>query len=289
MNTNQLRVFVTGAETSSMTTTAAVLGLSQPTASRMLRRLETELGATLLDRNRKLRPTRYGETYLPHARAALAAQDAGVTALDTLDDPENGTLRLGFLHSLGVWLIPELLHEFRARASAVTFELFQGSAADILDKLRAGELDVAFTAPEPADKNLRWRALYRQQLVVAVPAGHPLSTLDRSVNLADVADYPYLAMTPGHGMRRLTDSLLAREGVDVDTAFEGTDIETLRGLAAVGLGVAIVPRAHRVQPSTAVELELDGPGFYRDIGIAWTTLTPLADRFCRFVIDQPIR
>nr|WP_269151135.1 LysR substrate-binding domain-containing protein [Spelaeicoccus albus] len=216
----------------------------------------------------------------------------GVESVRTLDDPDRGRLRIGFLHSLGVWLVPGLLRDFRAEAPAVTFELFQGAARTTLDKLLHGELDVAFTGPKPEDAALGWQQLYRQQLVVAVPPNHPLVGLRRCVTLADVVGHPYLAMTPGHGMRRLTDALFTRDGLEPDIAFEGSDIETLRGLAAAGLGVAIVPRAHRLQPSTAVELPLGGPGAYRDVGIAWTETgraTPVAARFRRFAVEHQIR
>lgn len=293
MNSEQLAAFVQVAETENVTEAAAALKLSQPTVSRMIARLEAELGSTLFDRaGHTVRLNRKGTDFLPHARAALAAMQGGAESVRSLDDADRGRLRIGFLHSLGVWLVPELLRDFRAGAPAVTFDLFQGAARTTLDKLLHGELDVAFTGPKPEDPALNWQALYRQQLVVAVPPNHPLTDLDRPVTLADVVDHPYLAMTPGHGMRRLTDALLGQAGLEPDIAFEGSDIETLRGLAAAGLGVAIVPRAHRLQPSTAVELPLDGPGAYRDVGIAWTPLSgssPVAHRFRRFAVEHQIR
>lgn len=281
------------ADTENVTDAAAALRVSQPTVSRMIGRLEAELAATLFDRvGHTVRLNRRGLSFLPHARAALAELTGGSDALRALDDPGRGRLRLGFLHSLGVWLVPGLLRDFRAEAPAVTFELFQGAAAAVLDKLLHRELDIVFTGPQPEDPALRWQPLYRQQLVVAVPPLHPLSALDRPVTLADVAGHPYLAMSAGHGMRRLTDTLLAREGLDPEIAFEGSDIETLRGLAAAGLGVAIVPRAHRLQPSTAIELPLADPGSYRDVGIAWAEagdLSAVATRFRRFASAHQIR
>lgn len=293
MNSDQLRAFITVADTENVTDAAAALRLSQPTVSRMIGRLESELAAALFDRvGHTVRLNRRGRSFLPHARAALAELTGGAESLRALDDPDRGRLRLGFLHSLGVWLVPGLLRDFRTEAPAVTFELFQGAAAAVLDKLLHRELDVVFTGPRPEDPALEWQQLYRQRLVVAVPPDHPLTGLDRPVTLADVAGHRYLAMSPGHGMRRLTDALLGREGLNPEIAFEGSDIETLRGLAAAGLGVAIVPRAHRLQPSTAVELPLGDPGCYRDVGIAWTTASDssaVATRFRRFAAAHQIR
>ncbi|WP_396908775.1 LysR family transcriptional regulator, partial [Mycolicibacterium sp.] len=159
MHLDELQWFVVLAETEHVTDAAAELGISQPTLSRALVRLEEQVGVPLFDRvNRRLRLNAYGHILLEHARRSISEIRSATERIAELRDPDTGTVRLAFLHSQAGWYVPDLLRRFRTEAPRVRFELFQGAAHEIVERLAGGEADLAITSPRP--EGFRWRGLY---------------------------------------------------------------------------------------------------------------------------------
>lgn len=274
MTVEELRWFVAVAEREHVTAAAAELHVSQPALSRALARVQAHVGVPLFDRRgRRLRLNRYGRLYLAHARRALADLDAGTEALaDATGTAGGGTVVLAFLHTLGSWLVPELLRGFGAAQPQIALQLAQGSASEMLAQLRAGDVDLILTSPRPDDPEIEWKPLGREPLRAVVPPGHPLAARKR-IRLADVTEERFVAMKPEYGLRGLTDELCAAAGFTPRIAFEGDDIGTLRGLVAAGLGVALLPPPHSAgaeiaQPATP-HLQLADRGAARTLGLAW--------------------
>ncbi|MEV1291102.1 LysR family transcriptional regulator [Pseudonocardia sp. NPDC049635] len=287
---DELEWFVTLAETEHMTQAAQRLSLAQPTLSRALGRLERRVGAPLFDRvNRRLRLNPYGAIMLEHARRSLAELAAAEERITALRDPGRGTIRIAFLHSIAAGLVPEVLRAYRADAPAVSFELTQAVGHEIVGHVRAGRVDIGLTAPRPDDDGIAWTALHRERLCLAVPPGHRLAGRDR-VALAEARDEPFVTLREPIGFRGLTDELCARAGFTPRIAFEGTEIGTLEGFVAAGLGVAIVPepRPHRAEPGVG-HLRLTDDAAHRMIGLAWQRdrpRPPVVARFAEFVVAR---
>ena len=280
---DELEWFVVLAETEHMTRAADRLSLAQPTLSRALGRLERRVGAPLFDRlHRRLRLNPSGEIMLEHARRSLAELAAAQERIETLRDPERGTVRLAFLHSIAGWLTPEVLRGFRGQAPGVTVELTQAVGHEIAEHLRAGRVDIGLTAPRPDGDDLAWTGLQREQLCLAVPADHPLAGRD-DLGLAAAGDEPFVTLREPIGFRRLTDELCARAGIEPRIAFQGTEIGTLEGFVAAGLGVAVVPepRPHRAEPGVAY-LRLTDEAAHRMIGLACLAERPRPPVVARF-------
>lgn len=284
---DELQWFVVLAETEHMTEAAGRLNVSQPTLSRALARLERRLGTPLFDRvNRRLRLNRYGEVLLEHARRCLTELDLASARIASLLDPDRGTVRLAFLHSVATWLVPELLRSYREDMPGVRFELRQAPGHELIARLRAGHVDLAVTSPRPDGLDIGWRQLHREQLCLTVPEQDPLAGRRRCA-LIDAADQPFVALLPGFGMREITDELCAAAGFTPVIAFESSEIPAMEALVAAGLGVAVVPmpRAHRATPGVAY-LPLTDAGAHREIGLVWLrdrAVSPVAERFAEFV------
>jgi LysR family transcriptional activator of glutamate synthase operon len=293
VNLDELRWFLDLADTEHVTDAAAALGISQPTLSRALARLEDQVGAELFDRvNRRLVLNAYGRIMADHARRATAELDAAVERIAALRDPDTGTVRLAFLHSVSSWYVPELLRRFRAGAPHMRFDLYQGPAHALSEHLRTGHADLAITSPRPGGPGFGWHSLYVEQLCLAVPHDHPFA--DRgSVRVADVAAEPVVALPAGFGLRQLSDELFAKAGVTPHIAVEAMEIPAVEGMVAAGFGVAVVPqpRPGRGEPN-CVYVALSHRDAQRHIGLAWSTtreLPPAAERFAGFVktMDHP--
>ena len=122
-----LRQFVAVAREEHMTRAAESLGVPQPTLSRSIARLEAELGVALFARpGRSIKLTRHGRYLLESSERALLTLTASLERLTGEADPARGRVALGFLHTLGVEIVPRLLRDFRASYPAVRFALVQG-------------------------------------------------------------------------------------------------------------------------------------------------------------------
>jgi len=290
MNLADVEWFVALAETPHMTQVAERLNTTQPTLSRSLARLEHQIGAPLFDRvNRRLRLNPSGEVLLRHARRSLLELRAATEHIRSLRDPEHGTVRLGFLHSVATWLAPELIRGFRARAPQVRFALTQAATYELEALVADGMVDLAVTGPRPTDESLAWHPIHTEQLCLVVPRDHRLADR-RSVGIADAAGEPFILLGPDFGLRRLTDDLLAHAGVEPEIAFESAEIATMESLAAAGLGVTVVPRPrpHRADPNAAY-LPLTDDDAQRVLGLIWRAdqpESPVMRRFRAFVAAE---
>ncbi|MFC7586915.1 LysR family transcriptional regulator [Nonomuraea antimicrobica] len=269
-------------ETGHVTRAAELLGIPQPTASRRLAALADLVGAPLvLPSGRGIRLTRAGRTLAAASGRALASMTAAAREVREEIDPGSGHVVLGFLHLLGRTLVPSLIGGFRERNPSIRFSLAQGSRQDMLDALRAGEIDLVFVAPMPLDDpDLVSHPLADQELVLSAPESHRLAAR-RRVRAADLEE-DLVTLEPGYGLRQITDDLCAAAGFEPRIAFEGQETETVRGLVAAGLGVAVLPRSD--QPPAAagmVEIPLSPP-LFRTICVSWPAgdrLTPAARSF----------
>jgi LysR family transcriptional regulator, transcription activator of glutamate synthase operon len=289
VNLEELRWFVVLAESEHVTDAAAELAVSQPTLSRALARFEREAGAPLFDRvNRRLRLNAYGRIMLEHAQRSIAEMRSARERIAALRDPDTGRVRLAFLHSLASWYVPEQLRRFRESAPAIGFDLVQGPAHEITQRVLDGQVDIAITAPRPEAPEFGWRRLYVDQLCLAVPHGHRLAGRAR-VRLSAVEGEPFIALAEQAGLRQLTDQLLAEDNVKPEIVFEATEIPTVEGLVAAGFGVAVIPVPRDGRTAKTVHLPLSNEGAKREVGMAWDRsrdLPPPVKRFAAFLSDN---
>lgn len=291
MQVEELRWFAAVVADPNVTRAAARLHVSQPALSRSLRRLEATVGVQLFDRvGRSLAPNQHGRALAEHVRRALDELEAGRDAVRRAADPEAGEVRLAFLHTLGTWLVPELIGAYRAQHPAARFRLNQAASGTMIEGLLEGRHDLVLTSPDPHDDRLGWRALFREPLRLAVPPGHRLAGR-RRVRLAEAAADPFIVVKTEYGLRAITDALCAQAGFTPHVAFEGEDVETLRGLVAAGLGVALLPARPHAPPEPPL-LAVADRGCARTIGLAWHRQryrSPAVRTFADFVTLHRVR
>ncbi|MFB9376076.1 LysR family transcriptional regulator [Kineococcus gynurae] len=262
-----LRVLVAVADHEHVTRAAGELGLGQPTVSRALARISAAVGVELVaPHGRGLRLTAAGRTLAEHGRRALAELDRGLEEVHAEDDPSTGRVALGFLHTLGPAAVPALVRAFRDAHPGARFSLVQGAAGTLLAQLRGGEVDLVLTSPLPEADDLVARPLLQQRLVLTVWPGHPLAGRG-AVELDELREEEFVAFEPGYGLRDTTERMFAAVGFAPRTGLLGQDADTLRGLVAAGLGIAVLPPARPGAAGGVVELELGGPSTTRTLGL----------------------
>jgi DNA-binding transcriptional LysR family regulator len=267
-----------------VTDTAAVLGVSQPTLSRALARVEDELGTRLFERvSEGLVISPNGELVVAGARDVLGRYQRLVHELETRLDPERGVVRLAFLDSMATSLVPRLLRDFHDQAPRVRVVLTQEPAHHIQRDLDDGAVELAITSVRP-DGDYGWLPLQQERLVLIVPPSHGLRHR-RRVDLSELVGDELVTTPVGFGYREHIDRLLADAGVAMPVSFESADLATIEGLVAAGLGVAIAPQQF-AGLSGSVGLDISSPHARRTIGLTWRTdrpLNPAAVRFRDFV------
>lgn len=276
-----LRWLVSVADNEHVTDTAATLGVSQPTLSRALARIESELGARVFERvptGVQLNPN--GELAVAAARDVLARYDQLLAELSSRLDPDSGVVRLAFLDSMATSLVPRLLRAFHQHAPAIRVLLSQEPAHDMMRDLASGACELAITSAQPTGA-YGWLPLQHERLVLIVPPSHRLKKR-RRVDLAELADDELVTTPHGFGHRSLVTGLLAEAGVAMSVSFESADLATIEGLVAAGLGVAIVPEQFAGQSGT-IGIALTTAQARRTVGLTWRTDHPLAPPAARLL------
>ncbi|MEZ2190560.1 LysR family transcriptional regulator [Corynebacterium sp. CCM 9204] len=288
--------FIKLADSGHLTATAETLGIPQPTLSRRIARLERELGTDLFDRaGRTLTLNTRGRAFLGHARRISAGFAAARTDMERLMDPEYGTVRIDFMHSLGTWLVPGLLRAYRAEHAGVHFELHQGAARHLVERVLSDATDLALVGPRPEESlgdgaELGWLCLHSQPLALAIPEGHRLAASTGPLPLSAAAEEPFIGMRPGYGTRQLLDELTARAGFRPDVVFESMELSTVAGLVSAGLGVALLPMDDPYLAPAGLLLRPLDPPTHRELGLVWRAAAspaPPVDRFREFVATGP--
>ena len=241
MELRQLEYLVAVAEEANFTRAAERVHISQSGVSAQIRQLETDLGATLIDRSgRQASLTTAGSAALAHARAVLTSVDAMRQAVDEVNGLVRGRLSIGMVTACTVTPLFNALAAFHRAHPGVEITLIEDSSDRLVERVHSGEIHLALIgaagAPPP---ELDALALVGEHLVAAFPFDHPLAKR-RRISLADISDYPIVSMPKGTGVRAVFDQACARKGVRPDIALQASAPGTVADLAARGRGIAIL-------------------------------------------------
>jgi len=247
LHVGRLRVLCEVARRGSFSGAAEALSYTQSAVSQAIARLEAETGATLIVRARGgVRPTAAGTSLVEHAEAIFARIEAAETQLAAVLGIRAGRLRMASFPSAGATLMPLAIARFRARHPDVALTLAEGEPEEIAPRLRAGEFDLALLFEFPGTRErhgarLRTQRLLDDPMLVALPAEHALAG-KRALTLADLREQDWVQTSaPSPCARFVVRSCLAA-GFEPKVTFESDDYETVQGLVAAGVGVALIPR-----------------------------------------------
>ena len=236
-----LRYLVAVADLRHFGRAAARCFVSQPTLSAQLKKLETSLGVQLIERapnNVSLTPS--GEEIVARARRILEASDEVVTLARSQRDPLAGRLRVALLPTIGPYLLPRVAPAIRKSLPRLQLHLYEYQTGPMLEKLRAGELDVGILALPVELTGLEAHELYREPFTVALPEHHRLAGED-TIRVADLKGETLLLLEDGHCLRDQALEVCGRVGVRDQQDFRATSLETLRQMVATGAGVTLLP------------------------------------------------
>ncbi len=252
-----LRAFVAVAEKQHFSTAATALKLSQSTLSQALAALETGLGVSLITRStRRVFLTTEGRQLLPHARSVVEAVTTFSAVAAGASDPLQGTMRLGLIPTVAPYVLPSLLAGLGRQLPALSLSVTEDQTERLLVALRDGALDAALIALPANKSGFTEVAIYDEDFVLAVPAGHPLSGKSR-VSPTMLAQLPLLLLDEGHCLRDQTLDVCRKAGFTVELAnTRAASLATAVQCVTGGLGVTLIPQTAVPVEATRGELGL---------------------------------
>ncbi|HWE59660.1 MAG TPA: LysR family transcriptional regulator [Solirubrobacteraceae bacterium] len=258
LNLTRLSILREVVQRGSFSAAAEALDYTQSAVSQAIARLEAETGVALLVRDRRgVRGTAAGATLLQHADAILAQVQAAEDDLAAVLGVRGGRLRIASFHSAGSTLIPQAVAAFRALHPGVELSLGEGEPEDIAPRLKAGEFDLALLFEFPGEARhftgLATTPLIHDPMWVALPVEHQLART-HNLELIDLRDEDWVQTSADSACARHVISVCRGAGFEPRVSFESDDYDTVQGLVAAGVGVALIPRlalSHR-QPGLVV-------------------------------------
>jgi len=262
MELRHLRYFVAVAEERNFTRAAQRLNIAQPPLSRQIQQLEETLGVQLLERNsRPLKLTETGKFFYSHA-AQLLAQTADLESMTRRVGNIERSLSVGFVGSTLYGMLPKIIRRFRDQNPTVELSLHEMSTMDQIRALKDGRIDVGFGRIRLEDTNIRRVILREEQMIVALPEGHPLSFGKSVLALRDLVQET-LIIFPKAPRPSYADQVLAAfhdRALKPRRIYEVRELQIALGLVAAGEGISIVPSSvNGLKRDDVSYKELDDP------------------------------
>ncbi len=244
LNVGRLKILKEVAHRGSLSAAADALSYTQSAVSQQIAALEAETGMTLLERHpRGVSLTAAGQTLVGHAEGILARLESAEAALSAIAGLRGGRLRMASFPTAGATLMPLAIATFRARYPDVELTLTEGEPEQITPRLRAGELDLAllfeFGQSSHADGITRVELL-EDPLYLALPRDHALAG-KRKLRLEDLHEEAWVQTSSSSPCARHVVRSCHAAGFEPRVSFESDDYQTVQGLVAAGVGVALIP------------------------------------------------
>ena len=245
LNVGRLRVLKEVAYEGSISGAAESLAYSQSAVSQQIATLEQEAGMTLLERHpRGVSLTAAGQTLVGHADGILARLEAAESALSLIAGLRSGRLRMASFPTAGATLMPLAIATFRASYPDVELTLAEGEPEEIVPRLAAGELDLAllfeFAGETPLREGMTRVELLEDPMYLALPRDHRLAGRAK-LRLGDLRDEAWVQTSRSSPCARHVVRSCHAAGFEPNVSFESDDYQTVQGLVAAGVGVALIP------------------------------------------------
>ena len=263
MNARQLKYAITLSETRNFSQAAEQLGVSQPTLSKQIIHLETELGLKLFDRDASpLELTPAGEFFVGKAREMLYAEDQLGKSLERFKTGENGKLTIGVTPFRSMSLMPELVKKIKVKYPGVKVVLHEANAGQLRKDATEGICDFVILNLPVEDPALQVTPITPDSLALAVPANlvpgleNPGKKPGETIELREAKNLPFVTLGQGQELRLLLDKLCAADGFYPNITAEVVSITTAWAMARTGVGAVLLPLQLAEMESTDGNLRL---------------------------------
>jgi LysR family transcriptional regulator, carnitine catabolism transcriptional activator len=287
----QLRAFVAVAEAGHFTKAAEKLDLPQSTISTLVRELEINLGLRLFDRHtRMLSLTQAGADTLAIARKTLVDLDSIIGNAHELKALGRGRVSIAASSIQASLLVPKLIREFSAQYPGVTVMLHDVSEKEVLQLVRAGEVDFGLGTASEVQHDLGKQLLSSDTFVAVLPPGHALAR-KAELNWSDLKDTPIIGARQGNPVWEHLDFSLAPYGIVLPRHYEVSLPLTMIGMVEGGLGITVLSTAaSKLALALGLTIrKLKNPVVQREMSLifhAERSLSPAAQKFRELLFQR---
>ncbi len=272
MEIRQLRAFAAIAETRTFTAAAERVHVTQAAISMQIRQLEQEVGLPLFVRTpRRVVLTEAGERLLERAEMILREHDSALAELAELAGAEHGRLRVGSASGMvAADPLPAILKRVRQNHQQADISVSSGTSEELVKKIQAGELDVAFVSLPVEARNVDTEVLSRDQLVAIASPRHPLAR-QKVISAFALAGERLILGERGGNTRRMIDEFFAEAGLRPTVAMELSRQAAIKNMVAADMGVGIVPLSTAradVEKGRLVRWWIEGARINWEMGLA---------------------
>ena len=265
MELHQLRYFCSVALTGSFTKAALQEGITQPSLSQQVDKLERTVGARLFDRlGRSVKLTEAGQALLPQAAEILRLVYGAQNKLRSLQHGIGGRLVVGCIPTIMPYFLAPNVSGFVNQYPDVQLRLVEEITPTLVSLLQTGEIDLAIISPPVANPEVVCSELFREPILVAVGKQHKLANV-KSILLPDLASEKLLLLKEGHCFRDSALTVCSRANTPFVSIFETNQFSSILPLVSAGFGISLVPQMAAEEQSGCSFLKLER-GAHRRVG-----------------------
>ncbi len=295
MDLHQIEIFCTLIKLRSFSRAAEALYLTQPTVSGHIKNLETELGVRLLDRlGKRVVPTEEGEILYRYGQKLLVLRDHARQEIEAVSGKIGGLLKIGGSTIPGAYILPAFIGAFKKEYPSVSIQLMIDDTAKVTQAVKDGELSLGVVGARVSDGHLESHAFLSDELVVAVPSGHPWAH-KKSIPVEALKSEPFILREEGSGTRRIMEDHLEKAGVsltELNTVAVVGSSDAVRQAVKEGLGVSVLSiRALQgdIEAARISAVRLKGLRLERSFSIILLkgkSQSPLCQKFLDFLMEE---
>ncbi|OBT10076.1 DNA-binding transcriptional regulator OxyR [Vibrio sp. UCD-FRSSP16_10] len=282
MNIRDFEYLVSLAEHKHFRKAAEACFVSQPTLSGQIRKLEDELGTTLLERSsRKVLFTDSGLLLVEQAKMILAEVKQFTEMASAQGDSMQGPIHIGFIPTVGPYLMPLIVPKIKQDFPDLEMFLYEAQTHQLVAQLEEGKLDCIILAAVEETEQFKELEIYEEPLMLAVPDNHPWSQRSH-IDMQELNGNTVLSLGDGHCLRDQALGYCFAVGAVDDLRFKATSLETLRNMVAAGAGITLLPEL-AVPKENAKDgvhyLKAENPLPCRKLVLAYRPGSPFKPRF----------
>ena len=291
-SSRELDVFLTLAETLSFRRTAERMHLSQPAVTGLIARIEESLQVKLFDRTtRQVQLTGPGLVFVEQAERLRSMAEDAVRAVREVTSLQVGQVAMAALPSLAATVVPLAFAQFAKAYPGVQLKLTDTLSGPAFEMVRAGRVEFALTAANPAYADLDYLPLASDLFVLLIPQAHALAKKKGSLSWSEVAKLTHISMPLPSSVRQYADAAFLAHRIRFEPAYELEHLATIKSLVAAGLGVAALPElaANVGSDEGIVRRALSAPRIRRPIGLVTRrgrSLSPAASAMVDYLKAQ---
>jgi DNA-binding transcriptional LysR family regulator len=286
MQIESLKVFCDLSETESFTKAAHINGVTQSAVSQQISSLERQFKSLLIERSKKkFRLTREGQVLYDYSKQIIQTYDALHSKLQEIKDIISGTIRVATIYSIGLHDLPPYIKRFLKDYPTVHVHVEYRRANQVYEDVLGNVVDLGLVAYPSKDAKLEIVPLRKDPLVLICHPQHPFAKL-KNIRLKSIAGQKFIAFEPDIPTRKALDKILKAHSVEVQTAMEFDNIETVKRAVEIDAGISIVPQGtitQEVSKQTLAALPIDDADFFRPLAAIYKKSKVLSPAMRQFI------